>query len=497
MSSFGAKRKARVIKVSEDAEDEVASDDSSVTKPGESKRTRSPAFLNKCFADSTATHKADHAANLESTKISFGSKAGRKPFRQSGLRKPFTPKDDDDEQGASAGKGDEDDTDGPVVVRPSITRNASSAQKKRTGKSSKLSFGAGAGENEDDDTGSASNKGSLSKKVLENSAAKRGIATRGLPLRSFQEDEDRPKYSKEFLSELQSSTPNTPGNISTLQGDSADEMELDASELEGALIVESTTAAPPKSQTKILTDAEIQEKKERRSRLAKEQDFISLEDDDDDDYTLRKKKDDTRLKPEDEEMGEGFDDFVEDGGLSLGKRAEKERSKRDRQQMAELINTAEGHSSDSSSDSDAERRMAYEAAQTRAGLDGLKKKPKKDPNQDLLQIPSKITSLPNLAECVAKLQASLQSMDAHLKEKAARLQSLRTEKSEISTRQAEVQALLDETGKKYQEAMGQGLVDSTTAKPTGASAELAGARGLESLGTTPRRPDEGQGLDDE
>ena len=78
-----------------------------------------------------------------------------------------------------------------------------------------------------------------------------------------------------------------------------------------------------------------------------------------------------------------------------------------------------------------------------------------------------------------------------------RLASLRTEKGEISARQAEVQALLDETGKKYQEAMGKGLVDSTTAKPTGASAELAGARGLESLGTTPRRADEEQGLDDE
>lgn len=386
---------------------------------------------------------------------------------------------------------DDDDTDGPVVVKPKISRNASSAQKKRAAKSSKLSFGVGGErEEEDDDTGSASNKGGLSKKVLENTAVKRGIATRGLPLRSFQDDDDRPKYSKEFLSELQSSTPNTPGNISSLQGDSADEMELDASELEGALIVESANSGPSQPQTKILTDAEIQEKKERRARLAKEQDFISLEDDDDDDYSGRKKKDDTRLKPEDEEMGEGFDDYVEDGGLSLGKRAEKERSKRDRQQMAELINTAEGHSSDSSSDSDAERRMAYEAAQTRAGLDGLKKKPKKDPNQDTLQIPSKITPLPSLAECVAKLQVSLEGMEANLKAKAARLESLRTEKTEITTRQAELQALLDETGKKYQEAMGQGLVDSATVQPTGAGVELAGARGLESLGTTPRRPDE-------
>lgn len=399
--------------------------------------------------------------------------------------------------GSDSAKQDEPDSDGPSVVRPNVSRNAS-AQKKRLAKSSKLSFGAGA-EDDEDDTGSDvrnMKKVNLSKKVLENTAARRGMPTRGLPVRSFQDDEDRPKYSKEYLSELQTSTPNTPGDVSTFQPDSADEMELDASELEGALIVDSPSVPPPKPETKILTDAEIQEKKSRRSRLAKEQDFISLDDEDDDDYARRKKKDDTRLKPEDEEMGEGFDDYVEDGGLSLGKRAEKERSKRDRRQMAELINIAEGHSSDSSSDSEAERRMAYEAAQTRAGLDGLKKKTKKDTDQERPQLPAKITPLPNLSDCVAKLRVSLEGMESNLKHKTTKLESLRAEKEEIAKRQAEVQALLDETGKKYQEAMGQGLVDQATVKKPGTGAELLGERGLESLGTTPRRPDEMLDLDD-
>ena len=504
MSSFGSKRKARVIKVSDDPVEETAGDNDATVNAGkflDVAHRQCLGFLKRfSFADEECSkNKADIAVNsAESPKPSFGSRAGRKPFRQSGLRKTFASRDDEDASGADSTKLDEEESDGPQVVRPNIGRNASSGLKKRQAKSSKLSFGAGA-EDDEDDTGSdarTSKREPLSKRVLENSAVKRGISTRGLPVRSFQDDEDRPRYSKEYLSELQSSTPNTPGAVSSVPGGSADEMELDASELEGALIVESPSVAPAKSETKILTEAEIQEKKERRSRLAKEQDFISLEDDDDDDYGVRKKKDDTRLKPEDEEMGEGFDDFVEDGGLSLGKRAERERSKRDRKQMAEMINAAEGHSSDSSADSDAEGRMAYEAAQTRAGLDGLKKKPKKDTNQELLQIPSKITPLPSLSECVANLRVSLQGMESNVKEKAAKLDSLRAEKEEIAKRQAEVQALFDETGKKYQEAMGQGAVDPTSVKSTGPGAEMLGARGLESLGATPSRPEEAQNIDD-
>jgi hypothetical protein len=504
MSSFGSKRKARVIKVSDEPSEEVAGDGEVSMSPGKfsdaAQSQHLDLMISSSFADEeSSNYKADIAVKTtESPLPTFGSRAGRKPFRQSGLRKKVASRDDEDVSSADATKPDEEESDGPQVVRPNFGRNASSGLKKRQAKSSKLSFGAGAG-NDEDDTGPdvrASKKESLSKKVLENSAVKRGISTRGLPVRSVQDDEDRPRYSKEYLSELQSSTPNTPGAVSSVPGGSADEMELDASELEGALIVESPSVVPLKSDTKVLTEAEIREKKERRARLAKEQDFISLEDDDDNDYTLRKKKDDTRLKPEDEEMGEGFDDFVEDGGLSLGKRAERERSKRDRKQMAEMINAAEGHSSDSSADSDAEGRMAYEAAQTRAGLDGLKKKPKKDANQELLQIPSKITPLPSLSECVANLRVSLQGMQSNMNEKAAKLANLRAEKEEIAKRQAEVQALLDETGKKYQEAMGLGAVDPTTVKSTGPGAEMLGERGLESLGATPSRAEEVQNIDD-
>lgn len=400
--------------------------------------------------------------------------------------------------GPSAPNTEEDD-DGPVVIRPTISRSGSLKQKKKPLKS-KLSFGGDGGDKGDGETDPVSTpkKFALGQRALENSAMKRGMASRSLPLpvRSHQDDDDRPKYSREYLDELQSSTPSTPRDVSTLQVIPGDEMELDASELEGALIVDlpASTSAKPTT-TQILTDAEIRERKERRARLALEKDFLSVEDDDEEGGpSWQKKKEETRLTAEDEDLGEGFDDYVEDGGLSLGKRAEKERRKHDRLKMAEMIHAAEGHTSDSSSDSDAERRIAYESAQTRAGLDGLKKKPRKPTTSDaLLQVPPKITPLPNLSECLAQLQLTLNGMTAEIKAKTATVDNLRRERDDIVKREAEVQALLDETGKKYEVAMG-GPKNTTAAAAAAegklgfrSGVEMAGERGLESLGATPIR----------
>ena len=403
------------------------------------------------------------------------------------MRKSFNPADGDNPEASEAGKVDNDnEDDGPAVVRPSVSRS-SSLKKKHPNKSSRLSFGGdevNAAEDESSEVFTPK-KVPLGQRALENSAIKRGIATSRLPLRSLADEDERPRYSKEYLEELQSSTPNTPQNISTYPPEDDDAMDLDASELEGALIVDAPEIAASKPNTTVLTEVEIREKKERRARLAMEQDFLSLEDDENDSLG-RKKKDDTRLVAEDEDLGEGFDNYVEDGGLSLGKRAEKERRKHERQKMAELITAAEGHTSDSSSDSDAERRIAYEAAQTRAGLDGLKK-PKKKPHEDLLQVSPKITSLPSLTECLARLQATLRGMEEDLKGKQARVEKLRTEREDIVKREGEVQALLDDTGRKYQEAMGQGKVEDSAALRSGLVAEVLGERGLENLGTPARK----------
>ncbi|KAG6162539.1 hypothetical protein E4U48_007689 [Claviceps purpurea] len=467
MASFAAKRKARVIRV----DDEDVSTDRSITS-----------------VDSPETK------NELGTPM-FGAKSSRKPFRQSGLRKAFSATDEPGADATSSRIDADEEDDGPVVVRPLLNRTGSTKQKRKAVKS-RLSFGGDTEHGVEDEVVTPQKPG-LGKRALENSAVKRGIALRTFPLRSADEGEDdRPRYSKEYLEELQSSTPSTPRDVSTIQAENGDDMEIDASELEGAVVVEySEAVSSSKPGTRIFSEAEIREKKERRARLAQEQDVLSLEDDDTTTFS-RKKEDDGRLLAEDEDLGEGFDNYVEDGGLSLGKRAERERRKKDRQQMAELITAAEGHSSDDSSDSDAERRIAYEAAQSRAGLDGLKK-PRQGASQDLLQIPPKITPLPSLSECMARLQTTLKAMESDLQAKTSHLEHLRKERQGIDKRKAEVQSLLDETGKKYQEVMSRGNVALGSAVTEGGqvNAGLVGERGLDNLGTTPRRSSQGEEMD--
>ncbi|KAG6009136.1 hypothetical protein E4U21_003205 [Claviceps maximensis] len=467
MASFAAKRKARVIRVDE----EDISNDSSASS-----------------TDSPDTKK-------ELGTPIFGAKPARKPFRQSGLRQTFNANDESDANATSGRVDTGEEDDGPVVVRPSISRAGSTKQKKKAATKSRLSFG-GDTDHGDVEELATPQKSGLGKRALENSAVKRGIALRTLPSRSTEETEDdRPRYSKEYLDELQSSTPSTPRDVSILHPSEGDDMELDLSELDGAVVVEYSGVASPKSGTQMLSEAEIREKKERRARLAKEHDVLSLEDDDATIFS-RKKEDQGRLIAEDEDLGEGFDNYVEDGGLSLGKRAERERRRKDRQQMAELITAAEGHSSDDSSESEAERRMAYEASQSKAGLDGLKKS-RKDASQELLQVPPKITPLPSVSECLARLQTTLKAMESDLKTKNAYLEHLRKEREGIDKRKAEVQLLLDETGKKYQEAMRRGNMEPSGTTTAGelSSAGPVGERGLDSLGTTPRRPSLTEGMD--
>ncbi|KAH6695112.1 nineteen complex-related protein 2-domain-containing protein [Plectosphaerella plurivora] len=445
MSSFGARRKARVIKVDDDEEN---------------------------VSKSAVSANQDTEDNASKPAAKFG----KKPFRQSGLRKSININED---PAPDAGSGGED---GPVVVRPSAI-----ASKKKRAPATRLSFGPG------------QDAVDTPKKPLAASAAARKPPTsQRLPLRRFNDDEeDRPRYNKEYLAELQSSTPNTPMDAPTSEGDP---MELDPSELEGALIVESDvpTITPQVEPTTVLSATQIAERKQRRARLAQEQDFISLDDgNDDDDYTSRKKAEpESRLVREDEDLGEGFDDFVEDGGLSLGRKAEREANVRRRREMAEQIQMAEGNSDDESDDSDAERRAAFEAAQSRSGMDGLAKPASARPHDASMQVPAKITPLPDLDGCLERLRTTLQAMETSLQSKQGRVDELKAEREAIVAREMEVQGLLNEAGNKYKAAVGGrgGLLPSVDGNQSPAvqiqnagMSELAVDRGLESFGTTPNR----------
>lgn len=389
-----------------------------------------------------------------------------------------------------------------MVVRPSISRAAS---KKKRKPASRLSFGVRA-DDDDDDTGAADTAPVFAtpKKKSEGSSLKKAISLKDLTMRS-REDDDRPRYNKEYLEELQSSTPNTPARADTSAPEAEDEMNLDASELEGAMIVEDPSSAPTQQQatstsTRILTDAEIQEKKERRARLAHEEDFIALSDDDDEGL-FKKKKDGGRLERDDENMYEGFEDFVEDEGVALGRKAEREARKKKRAEIASLIREAEGNTDEESDESDAERRVAFEAAQSRAGMDGLKRPSAAKDAGEAAPKP-KIAPLPSMTACLRALQETLAARKGELEAKSRKVAELRSEREEIRKREAEVQRLVDEAGEKYKAAVaGAGALEGAPAAGAGGasptvegfakdSAEFAAERGLESLGTPTVKRDE-------
>ncbi|KAK3299748.1 nineteen complex-related protein 2-domain-containing protein [Chaetomium fimeti] len=506
MSSFGPKRKARIIQTFEDDGDDL-----------------------KAASGAGDEEQSDQSA--PPGRIKFGR---NKPAKSSTLRKTININDDEIQGGsasapASAAGGDDDEEDGssaPVVIRPTLGRSSSTKVKKRPA-SSRLSFGPGGASADaaDDDTGGAvtkpfTPKKPLGQRLLQNNTLRKSASLQNLagslPMR-FGAQEEGPKYSKEYLEELQSATPNTPQNLASLQiHDDGDEMELDQSELEGALVVQSTDVAKPQSTqgatAQVLTEAEIRERKERRARLAKEADFISFDDDGSDNEEVPsgrvtvdfpKKKKDSRLIAEDEDLGEGYDEFVSDGGLALGKKAERDAARRHRKEMADMIQAAEDGSDAESDDSEAERRAAYEAAQRRAGMDGLHR-PDDDHDMDHAGGPDavpRMKPLPKLNEVLQRMREIVQGLENEVTQKQTRIGDLEKEKEDILAREKEVQEILNQAGAKYQAVVASAggnvgdvaqMVTQSPLRPfpPGIAGDLPVERGLESFGATPTRRDD-------
>ncbi|KAK4248990.1 nineteen complex-related protein 2-domain-containing protein [Corynascus novoguineensis] len=536
MSSFGAKKKTRIIQTFDDDGDDLSSAPNT-SDEGQSDRklltVTAPASLNSPPLLIIGPTKSEQADALPAEPAPLGRiKFGRnKPSKSSALRKSININDDESQQGSvpspSATTRDsdgDDDSGAPVVIRPTVGRSGSAKFKKRPA-ASRLSFrrSEGALDNDDDSTGGAAvtkpgPKKPLGQRLLENNALRKSASlqnlagNRGLPMR-FGGQEETPRYSKEYLEELQSATPVTPQNLAELNiQDDGDEMELDPSELEGALVVQSTEVAPPQTRTgqtpNILTEAEIRERKERRARLAREADFISLDDGSDEEpaqssrvtVNFPKKKPESRLIAEDEDLGEGYDEFVSDGGLALGKKAERDAARRHRKEIADLIQAAEEGSDAESDDSEAERRAAYEAAQRRAGLDGLHR-PDEDYGMDGALGPDAIPRmkpLPKISEVLQRMREIVQGLENEVTQKRTKIADLEKEKEEILAREKEVQEILNQAGAKYQAAVASaggnvGDVAKMVAQsplrplPPGIAGDLPVERGLESFGATPTR----------
>lgn len=306
----------------------------------------------------------------------------------------------------------------------------------------------------------------LGRRALERSAAQQSASSRlseQFPVREGL-GQDRPNYSNDYLKELRESTPSTP-KTST---DEEQDRTVDVAAKFGEVMKVSAPSAIP-------GDAEIREKKARRARLAQEQDYISLDDPaGDEELAVANHENgerDTRLLRDDEDFAEGFDDFVEDGRISLGRKAEREQRRRHREEMQELINGAEGPSDEE--DSDMDEKAAYEATQTRAAMG------KGRHEIDRPRTPPKMTSLPRLANGLERLRTTLAGMEQSKGQMVNRMEELRKEKADIAVREVEIQALIKEAGENYEKLRIEAGV--TSGSEEGVSAP--GDRGLENFGT--------------
>ena len=363
----------------------------------------------------------------------------------------------------------------PVVKKP-----ISAKQKQK----SKLRLSFGPGEttsmtNEDDGNQSeviAPKRPSLGRRAVERSMLQRSLTTPSkstdpIPVRVGQ-DQDRPSYSAEYLKELRDSTPSTPATTNKTPDEGVSNKVIDVAAKFGEVGKVSTLPSV------IPSEAEIREKKARRARIAKEQeqDYISLDDTVEQeeengylDLNVGEKPEEevTRLIRDDEDFAEGFDEFVEDGRISLGRKAERERKRRHREEMRGLIDEAEALSEEE--DSDFEEKAAYENSQARAAI-GMGN----GNNADRSRTPPKVTSIPRLSTCIDRLRATLMTMENSRSQMVNRMEELRREKADIAVREVEIQALIKESGENYER-----LKRDAGVTP---GSDESSSRGLENIG---------------
>lgn len=449
MSFAKRKTKARVIRTNDDEEDDAPMRSSPATGTANTTTSRRQPYLHF----STSNKLGNISLHVSTVNAPKSAVQNSKPFKQSSLRQSIAISDHDDTTS----------NDGSVTSKPAIREvdfgpSRPATKKKRPAKAaSRLSFGpeeiisGDAAEALDEELFTPKKTG----RKIEPSSLRISLNGRdgwdGPASGPRDEAEQRPRYSRDYLQELKGSTRSTPKEMQGAPTPEAESEEgLDASELEGAMIVDTEDTG----RAYIPTEAEIAEKKARRHRLAQEQDFISLESGPDDRHSggsmisqlSSRPKKESRLVRDDEDVMEGFDDMVQDNPLALGRKAEREARRQQRKMISQAIQDAEGSDTADSDDSEAERNAEYEAAQTRAGMDGLKKLGE---GQDGAAIPPKITPIPSLGECIGRLKMSLEFAEKEMVKRQWEMGKLEAEKREIEEREKEVQRLLKEAGDRY------------------------------------------------
>ncbi|KAI9710116.1 MAG: hypothetical protein M1820_002918 [Bogoriella megaspora] len=384
----------------------------------------------------------------------------------------------------------------PIVRRPVFNKPK---------KSSRLSFGpsttanASSGDSEDPSNDSifTPKKSTLSRLAASN-ALKARASTENLSLRGTtdtegddEETDDAPTYSASYLQELRNATPRTPASSSDDDANLAKgTKELDIAAKFG--VGASTSTSNPL----IPSEAEIREKKERRARLAREEQaeegFIGLDEDDEEvgeetedefgNVVLRRKsaKGETRLvrEEEDEDL---MEDLVEEGGrVVLGRKAEREERRRRRKEREEMIRDAEEGDEDEGA-----RHVEFERSQTAAGTYGLsyqEREERERREKERARLPKKVVPNRSVSEILKELRDRREEMKNEKEALVKQLDELIQEGEDIANDEQRVEQLL----KQKEEELQKLVADIGKEGVNGGSIDVAMRdRGLESYGATP------------
>jgi hypothetical protein len=389
----------------------------------------------------------------------------------------------------AAAEESEDDAPSPVVRKPT----PSAATKKKPG-STRLSFGIDPTDADASEPTAAfvPKKSALSRKAMERNAAKKSLGL-GLERLSVTAQE-RVEYSKEYLEELRRGQMVTPA---TEQEEDAVMVDLNGDEMADVDMAEATALVPqPTSQTQIMDEGMVRVMKARRKERAAAakagaDDFISLNDDDDrGEIMLRpKKKKESRLaRMEDFNDDEEIANYVDDAEpvlLTKSKSARREQERRRKQEIRETIAEAEG-ADDEGAESDVSKDSLveeWERDQIRKGAFQSKEGAPRGLEAELETLarnPPTAMPLPDMADVVNRLEATLKAMEIRKAQTERQIEALVAEKREIREREGMVQTRIKEAAEQYEKLRKEAGIGAA-----GAGGVAPVDRGLENFGSTP------------
>ncbi|XP_006462556.1 hypothetical protein AGABI2DRAFT_179259 [Agaricus bisporus var. bisporus H97] len=345
--------------------------------------------------------------------------------------KPAQRKRDASPEGTLApGNEGEAKSAGESVESPSVLAARLKSKVKKNKAKSKLSFGGD--DEEDDGEVFQVKKSSLSRKLA------LGKHPSSVPSNLDQATislNDGPKYDQAYLNELKANTPSSRPSMNTEPVSASGELDSSIQVIDVDMVVEDGT-------TVIHSESMVKNAKDRRERLRKtgisnEEDYVSL--------SVTKREDidagphpESRLAREEDELGEGDDEFAEytsaQERIALGKKARKKAAVDRRTAMQELIADA---------DEEDEETMEWEQEQLRRGGHrtpelapaAAKKVYKPAPIPPIASLPTLTPALTRLSGQLAKITTS------HVKNTAA-LENIAQEREAVEKREKEMREMV-------------------------------------------------------